>query len=103
MSHGELKAVFRMADLPRLAGGSYELILSGCGAMQAELARAAAGVEQDGGCLKLSFRGREEADAALKSALGRGATLEAFSHVHGRLEDLFVRLVSFDEAREGGR
>jgi ABC-2 type transport system ATP-binding protein len=98
LSHGEIKGVFETKAIPSLRSARYELNIQVehlPSHVRIKLADDQAATRSS---LHFSFAERRQAEAKLRDALELGAHLESFETVHGTLEDLFVELVSFDEA-----
>lgn len=105
LSHGEIKGVFETKTIPSLRGTRYELNFRVEHLLSDTRNKLGGQESPNKSCLHFSFVERSAAEAKLQEALALGAYLESFETVHGTLEDLFVELVSFDEAtpRSEGR
>ena len=97
LSHGTLKGVFRVDEIPRLSGGSYELVIGKTEAASAFANSAGAAVKDEAHLLRLSFKERKAAELALAGAIQSQIHVESFNFEQGGLEELFVKLVQFDE------
>jgi ABC-2 type transport system ATP-binding protein len=98
LAHGRLKGVFDLREIPALINGSYELLVRDYKAVQAELEALSQSASPQGVFLRLNFRDKAKAEEALAAAIRAGAGVESFQFVHGGLEELFVKLVKFEEA-----
>lgn len=99
MAHGELKEVFALSDLAKYSSETYELSLRNYADKEAELVKLASEVVRSDKALTLRFLERDKAEEALKQALETEVEVESYNVERGSLEDLFVRLVNFDEAK----
>lgn len=102
MAHGEIKGIFDIRDKSSLGTGHYELALRGFEKYEPELkALASENLRNDdarSSRLSLSFQDRAAAEKTLGKALALGIEVESYEFVRGSLEDLFVKLVKFEEA-----
>ena len=99
MSHGEIKGVFDLHDAPEFNCGAFELVLRRSGPAEKlaqQLQRASSTEER---FVRLTFEDRACAEKALRAALETGAIIESFEFVHGGLEELFVKLVRYEEEK----
>jgi ABC-2 type transport system ATP-binding protein len=105
MAHGALKGVFDIRNRAAFGGGTFELVVRDDGRIGDEFRHAFPVVrtEEDirGKRIVLQFPERGVAETALRAALAAHATIESFESVNGSLEDLFVKLVQFEEAGKG--
>jgi ABC-2 type transport system ATP-binding protein len=101
MSHGQLKGVFALKDVPSLISGHYELVIRDFKSVEQELTAMSQEAAAQDVFLRLVFRDKARAEQALARAIQAGAGVESFQFVHGGLEELFVRLVKFEEAGKG--
>lgn len=99
MAYGELKSIFDLQDVPKLVGGAFELALEDAVSLLPKLEPLCDRHVQEGKFIKLFFNNRDQAQMALHQALAANAKIESFQFVRGSLEDLFVKLVKFDEAK----
>ncbi len=102
MAHGQLKGVFDLKALGAATAGIFELVLRNYERAQDHVTVSAQSVQHGSDArnkfLKIEFSERGAADRALSAAVQHGAEVESFNFVQGSLEDLFVKLVKFDEA-----
>lgn len=102
MAHGELKGVFNLRELANHLPGSFEVVLREGSNVESALIAQADSVERAAdarqGFIKLHFKERAAAQQALARALQAGASVDSYNFVQGSLEDLFVKLVKFEEA-----
>lgn len=99
MAYGELKGIFDLKDVPRLAGSGYELVLRDAETIKERLAKLSSSVSVQDKFITFSFASGEIAEEALRMALDVKATIHSYQYVEGNLEDLFVQLVRFEEAK----
>jgi len=93
LSHGVLKGVFTLSDLPTMLSGRYELITRAMPSLKQELSSLSDEIIPQGIFFRFYFQDKTKAEAALALAIKAGAGVESFQFLHGRLEDLFVKLV----------
>ncbi|RMG43060.1 MAG: ABC transporter ATP-binding protein [Candidatus Dadabacteria bacterium] len=99
MAYGELKGVYQLRDIPQMSSGSYELIIREFdGDLRDIKSKAAECVIQEK-LIRLTFTDRKTAEQVLTEALAMGIAIESFRFQQGTLEDLFVELVKFEEAK----
>ncbi len=102
MAQGEIKGIFDIRDKSSLGTGQYEMILRGFEKYESEIkATSWKSVRSDdarSSRLSLSFQDRASAEKTLGKALALGIEIESYEFVKGTLEDLFVKLVKFEEA-----
>ena len=99
MAHGEIKSVFEIQNLSNLIGGHYELIVTNPGDLVERLRPEAATVELTAHNVRCIFQDQAAAERALRIALERNAKVESYQFMRGNLEDLFIKLVQFEEAQ----
>lgn len=98
LSHGKLRGVFDLNNLPSSATASFELIVEGDRqAIRSLLGATAAKIAEDREGLRLAYVTEKEASAALKSALGADYKIVGYARERGNLEELFESLVTFKE------
>ena len=97
LSHGELKGVFDLDDVPAMINGRYELVVRNLPGLKAELSPFSDDTVIQDVFLRLYFSDKANAEAALACAIHSGAGVESFQFLHGGLEELFVKLVKFEE------
>jgi len=97
LSHGELKGVFNLNDVPAMINGRYELVVRTQPGLETEIAGLSDETTAHDRFLRLTFKEKARAEAALTRAIQAGAGVESFQFLHGGLEELFVRLVQFEE------
>lgn len=101
LARGTLKGVFSISEIPRLTGGSYELVVANSALALSTLKSKAQSFHESARFLRLTFNSREPAEQALSQAISSSIHVESFNFNQGSLEELFVKLVQFDEA--GGK
>lgn len=97
MAAGKLRGVYRIADVPRLTGASYQLQLSGS---PEQLHKVSSEHLAEHGLLRLRFSDQQQAQAALRRALDAGVTVESFALEQGKLEDLFLSVIQSASAEQ---
>lgn len=98
MAYGELKGVYTVKDIPRLSQGTYEIVVRECKGIETRLIELSDSFETREEALKLITTERVKAEKALSLVVSSAAKLESYQFVQGNLEELFVKLVKFDEA-----
>lgn len=99
MSQGHIKGVFNVHDIPALSSSRFELIVEEKGDDTQDLKSTAIESRYENGKLILVYENSETAYKALSLALAQGRRVDLFSTIQDTLEDVFVRLVQFDEGR----
>lgn len=99
MAHGQIKGIFRLSELSTMSGGYYELVIRPAPAFEQEQRSRARVVEPSNQSTRLTFESAGPAEEALRRALAQGVCVESYQFVRGNLEELFVKLVQFDEAQ----
>lgn len=102
MSKGEIKGIYRVSDIPSLSAARFELIIEDSPGSQQLLQNIPQSTQQQNGRLVTLFDTREQAEATLKRALEAQLRIDSFSVVQNSLEDVFVKLVQFDESGKQG-
>jgi ABC-2 type transport system ATP-binding protein len=98
MAHGELKGVFDLANISQVTGEHYELTAHASAPVIEQLKSFAKEIEIGLRTVRCTFVDKKTAEQGLKLALEGGAQIESYQAVRGSLEDLFVKLVKFEEA-----
>jgi ABC-2 type transport system ATP-binding protein len=100
MSKGVIKGIFSVAEIPALSAAQFELIIEDSEKNRVECSNYSANSNKyQNGKIVLLFNERDDANKALKSALEKNVRIDSFSTVQNSLEDVFVRLVKFDESK----
>lgn len=99
MGHGQIKGIFDLTNVAQLTGGHYELVLVGNPAIAEKMRQLGAAVEAAPRAVRCTFAEQVSAENALRSALEIGAKVESYQFMQGNLEDLFIQLVQFEEAK----
>lgn len=99
MAHGELRGIFNLSEVSEMTGGRYELALERSAPKPPFEAVAATDVSEQGSEIRCTFAKREDAERNLKAAIEQGFRISGYQFVPGNLEDLFVELVKFEEAK----
>ena len=95
MVKGEIKSIIKMEDLPKLTAGRYELVIQN--SISPDLISDVA-PQSINNLLKFEFNNKKIAELALQNAVKNGVSIESFNFLQGSLEELFVKLVNFDES-----
>lgn len=103
MSKGEIKGVFNVRDIPSLSAAKFELLVEETEQSRKVLYPFMEQPLSVNGKLRGQFDTREKADQALHAALTAGIRIDSFSTTQDTLEDVFVKLVQFDESKEGSK
>jgi len=98
MAQGEIKSVFDLKELPTLTGGCYELVVLNAAGLSEKLKTLHAQIETKEHSLHCVFSEQASAERGLRLSLEAGAKVESYQFIQGNLEDLFVKLVKFEEA-----
>lgn len=99
MSKGEIKGIFNVRDIPSLSMPRFELAVEESEKSKAKLVPLMSQPRVENGKIVGTFANRQLADGALKTALESNIRVDSFSTVQDSLEDVFVKLVQFDEAK----
>ncbi len=99
MSKGEIKGIFAVSDLPRQSSLRWELTVEESDAARNALLPLMEQSNLQNGKISGLFSSRDKADAALRAAVSANARVESFTPVQDSLEDVFVKLVQFDEGK----
>lgn len=99
MSKGEIKGVFAVRDLPTQSSVRYELLVEESDASRSAILPLMENARLENGKVVGTFTSRERADEALRAAIGAHIRIDSFSTVQDSLEDIFVKLVQFDESK----
>ncbi len=106
MSQGAIKGIFDIRDKSSLGTGHFELVLRNFERYEAELSVGSESQviinDARGKYLRLIFKEQREAEQMLTKALALTVNIESYEFVHGTLEDLFIKLVQFDEGGDRG-
>jgi ABC-2 type transport system ATP-binding protein len=98
MSKGAIKAIYAVKDIPTLSAARFELIVEAEEKAQVLLTISAAELRQQNGKLVAIFDDRVKAQQALKSLSDQGLRIDSFNTIQNSLEDVFIKLVQFDES-----
>lgn len=99
LGHGSLKGVFDIKDIPQLASGDYQLVVRTESNLDESITGSASSVEEQDRFTRLTFSEKGDAEHALRKALDYGLVVESYQFQQGNLENLFVELVQYDEAK----
>jgi len=99
MAHGEIKEVFVIKDLPSLSSPSFELNISNVSELKDQLVARADAHEEYGEMLNLTFSDEATAIEMLNKAIEAKLNINSYRKTEASLEDLFVKLVKFDESK----
>ncbi len=99
LSQGELKGVFSLKELNLATPSCYELLIESHPEVTVLSVPFDYQVTQEDDHLKLTVTKREQAESLLRAVLDNNLKVLSFHQVRGNLEDLFVQLVNFDEAK----
>ena len=97
MAYGEIKGIFDLRNCPELDSGRFELVLRHSEESEKLMANRGERTIIENRFLRIEFSDRQHAEEALAVALTNKIGVESFEFLHGNLEDLFVKLVNFEE------
>ena len=98
MSKGVIKAIYAVKDIPTLSAARFELIVEAQEKASVILTISARELRQQNGKLIAVFDDRMQAQQALKSLSDQGLRIDSFNTIQNSLEDVFIKLVRFDES-----
>lgn len=102
MAHGEIKEVIALKDLKSQEQDSFVLKIAEDQVKCTELnIPQVTTTRSSNGILHLTFNSEASAIKGLEIAISKGLSIEGFHRAHSSLEDLFIRLVNFDESTGG--
>lgn len=90
MAKGQILGIYDLKDLPRLDGGTYEIVISNFDSIK-EFVNDSAVLHQK--FLTVSYDNLDDAKNLIRKIIDSPAHLESFSFNGGNLEDLFIKLV----------
>ncbi|MBN8550039.1 MAG: ABC transporter ATP-binding protein [Deltaproteobacteria bacterium] len=99
MAHGEIKSVFELQNLSNLVGGHYELVVARAGDFIEKLRPLCTSLEESPRSIRCTFLEQSDAERALRMTLESSAKVESYEFVQGSLEELFLKLVQFEEGK----
>ena len=98
MSQGVIKAIYAVRDIPTLSAARFELIVEAEEKARVLLTISASELRQQNSTLVAIFDDRAKAQLALKSLSEQGLRIDSFNTIQNSLEDVFIKLVQFDES-----
>jgi ABC-type multidrug transport system ATPase subunit len=99
LSQGELKGVFSLNELNKNTPCSFELEVENRPGAASVLDKIASPFNTSENAITFRLAERRQADLILRAVVDNKFYLKSFREIRGTLEDLFVKLVKFDEAK----
>lgn len=99
LSKGELKGVFSLKELNINTPCSFELEVENCQKAVAVLEKITYPDNINENTITFRIAEQRQAELLLKAVVDNGFGLKSFREIRGTLEDLFLKLVKFDEAK----
>lgn len=97
MSHGKIKGIYKVSDIPSIVPGSYKLVIDRESVDFENAKSISDSATLENSSLVLTFKDQELALIALKRVLDGGGIIRSYGFIQGNLEDLFISLVKFKE------
>jgi ABC-2 type transport system ATP-binding protein len=98
MSKGVLKGVFAVKEIPSMSAANFEIVCEDSDRLREFIATRALEVGINNGRATVMIKSRDNAEQLLKEMLEHKVRVDSFNTVQNSLEDVFVRLVTFDES-----